>query len=237
MELHYPLIPLPQLDAAARADNRNYMQLEMAIVHNVLLRTLSTVWNYAPLVSPKDQISFARYCLIMVEGIDTHHHNEETIIFPFLATKLSMEDNVEQHKTFQDGMHEFKKYFEGVVARTVKYDGEKAKSLLTAFADPLVQHLRDEIPTLAPEELHKFEKAEFDGMMRALENHLKAQGGLFTVFPLAMCNHDSKEIPNWPPLPAPLRWFIRNIAVWRHASYWKFGSFDKAGRPRVYTPA
>ncbi|KAJ8515148.1 hypothetical protein ONZ45_g7394 [Pleurotus djamor] len=103
MELHYPLIPLPQLDAAARADNRNYMQLEMAIVHNVLLRTLSTVWNYAPLVSPKDQMSFARYCLIMVEGIETHHHNEETIIFPFLATKLSMEDNVEQHKTFQEG--------------------------------------------------------------------------------------------------------------------------------------
>ncbi|KAJ8455591.1 hypothetical protein ONZ45_g18898 [Pleurotus djamor] len=237
MEPHYSLITLPQLDDAARADNRNYMQLEMSIIHNVFLRALNTVWNYAPLVPPKDQFSFAQYCLIMVESIHAHHHNEETLIFPFLETKISMEHNVEQHEAFQGGMNDFQKYFEGVIAGTVKYDGAKAKALLTAFADPLVQHLHDEIPTLAPEELHKFEKADFDGMMAALEHHIKSQGGLFTVFPLVMCNHDFKEVPNWPPIPAPLKWFVQNIAVRRHASYWKFASFDRTGQPRVYTPA
>ena len=56
-----------------------------------------------------------------------------------------MSNNVEQHEAFQDGFVAFGGYLNQVRAGEEKFDGEKLKALLVAFADPLVQHLHDEV--------------------------------------------------------------------------------------------
>ena len=56
-----------------------------------------------------------------------------------------MSHNLEQHRAFQEGSEKFENYLKQVCAGKEKFDAEKLKSLLVAFGDPLVEHLRDEV--------------------------------------------------------------------------------------------
>lgn len=236
MQAPYPLIPVPTISQDDWIDKRKTLCWDMSLIHNVFIRSVNTVWNNAPLVTPQDEVSFAGYALTMAAAIHTHHHSEETIVFPFLATKLPMEENIEQHEQFQAGLKEFTAYFQEVFNGEARYDATKTRELVASFGGALVQHLHDEIPTISPEALSVLDTEGFDKMMLELEEHIKSAPGLFTVFPFTLSNHDYAATPNWPPIPGPLSWFVRHIAVWRHSSYWKFSSFDMAGRPKAYSP-
>lgn len=39
-------------------------------------------------------------------------------------------------------------------------------------------------------------------------------------------------IHKFPPAPAPIKWFICNVAYRVHADWWKFGATDFKGRMR-----
>ncbi len=80
-----------------------------------------------------------------------HHHDaEEHDFFPTIEQISNapgiMQHNIEQHRAFTPGFDLFQAY-----ARTCPpkdYDGQKLRSLIEAFAEPLTQHLHDEIETL-----------------------------------------------------------------------------------------
>ena len=147
VESPYPLISLPTVPFFAVATDgvAANMSCDMALIHNVFIRGMNSIWRNAPLVKPGDEIAFAGYCLCCMTLIHDHHHGEETILFPFFQTKLDMSHNVEQHESFHAGMDAFEQYMNQVFNRKDKYDGEKTRALLKAFADPLVQHLHDEV--------------------------------------------------------------------------------------------
>jgi predicted thioredoxin/glutaredoxin len=56
-----------------------------------------------------------------------------------------MAHNLEQHEEFYTGMDTFEDYLKKVQSKQQEYDAEKMRELLKAFADPLVQHLHDEV--------------------------------------------------------------------------------------------
>jgi hemerythrin-like domain-containing protein len=85
------------------------------------------------------------YSLSCISAIHAHHRGEEEFIFPFLQTKLDMAHNLEQHEEFHAGMDTFEDYLKKVQSKQQEYDAEKMRELLKAFADPLVQHLHDEV--------------------------------------------------------------------------------------------
>lgn len=141
----YRLIPIPQLPANAQEDHAEFFHVDMSLIHNVIIRGLNSCWVNAPLVKPKDEQAFAGYALTLIELIRSHHHGEETIIFPFLQTKFDMGDNINQHAEFHDGIEAFEKHFLDVKNKSEKYDAEKTRALLRAFADLLVEHLHSEV--------------------------------------------------------------------------------------------
>ena len=104
-----------------------------------------------------------------------HHHDaEEQEFFPNIERISGVEGlmvrNVEQHRAFTPGFDEFQTY-----ARTCKpedYDGQKIRSLVEAFAEPLTQHLRDEIDTLRA--LDKYDSERIRQAYRKLEKILMA---------------------------------------------------------------
>ena len=96
-------------------------------------------------MKPQDERALAGYAISCTTAIHEHHHGEETIIFPFLSTKLDMSHNLEQHEAFQGGLAQFDRYFEDVQKKAKKYDAVKARELLRGFADDLVPHLHDEV--------------------------------------------------------------------------------------------
>jgi hypothetical protein len=135
----------------------------MALAHNGIIRGLNSIYIQAPHLPANDQATirdFLTYCQCWCESMHHHHESEEQEFFPSIE-KLSgipglMARNVEQHKAFTPGFEEFQTY-----ARTCQpkdYDGQKLKSLVDAFAQPLVQHLHDEIETLRA--LDKYDSAQ-----------------------------------------------------------------------------
>ena len=147
VENPYPLISLPTVSVLATVlDNpAAYLSCDMALIHNVFIRAINSIWRNSILVMPRDEVAFAGYTRCCLAPIHSHHHSEETFLFPFLQTKLDMSHNLEQHAAFQVGMHPFEQYMTQVYNGEEKYDGEKTRGLLQAFADPLVEHLHEEV--------------------------------------------------------------------------------------------
>jgi hemerythrin-like domain-containing protein len=137
-----PSVPFVQtLDS----DIQGLLAADMSLVHNVFIRGLNSIWRNAPLVKPNDVDAFAGYSITCIRTIHEHHHGEEKIVFPYLQTKLDMSHNLEQHEGFHAGMDAFEDYMKKVQNKEETFDAEKTRELVKAFADPLVQHLHEEV--------------------------------------------------------------------------------------------
>ncbi|KAG5645176.1 hypothetical protein DXG03_006801 [Asterophora parasitica] len=152
------------------------------------------------------------YALSCAEAIHLHHHGEEAIIFPILSTELDMGHNVEQHEAFTGALAVFEKYMTQVQTRKEEYNAEKTRQLLRVFAEPMVTHLHDEIPTISAERLRVFSKLKLDTMVKGLERlrliwpysncdtnlekHIRDQP-FFTTMPYTVTHHDFVTYPSW----------------------------------------
>jgi hypothetical protein len=75
-----------------------------------------------------------------------HHHIEETFLFPIYNEKLgehAMDNNIDQHHAFMDGLNDLESYFKKVHAGTTTYSGKTVIEKLNGFADALVLHLAE----------------------------------------------------------------------------------------------
>ncbi|PPR03396.1 hypothetical protein CVT24_012521 [Panaeolus cyanescens] len=238
----YSLIPLPEYAIIQTVDKdlKAKVFFDMIMVHNVFIRAMNSIHVNATKVTPEDVPAFIGYCLTAIETIGFHHQMEEETVFPILEKKIEeMSHNVEQHKAFHDGMETFKQYMLDVREKKETYEGERARELSKAFSEPLLQHLHDEIPTISPEMLSRFddEPETLQNMYHRLEEHAKSQPGKLTVFPFVMTHHDVKTSPNWPAFPAPIKWFARNIAPLWNSSFWKLSPYTSRGESQTYNPA
>jgi hypothetical protein len=125
----------------------------MALAHNGMIRGLNSIFLQAPHIPRGDLAArrdFLIYCQCWCESMHHHHDAEEAEFFPSIeqisGVQGLMERNVEQHRAFTPGFERFQEYARTCLPKD--YDGEKIKSLVEGFAEPLTQHLRDEIETL-----------------------------------------------------------------------------------------
>lgn len=147
----------------------------MSLAHNGMIRGLNSIYLQAPNLPSNDQAivrDFLTYCQCWCESMHHHHDMEEQEFFPSIE-KLSgvaglMERNVEQHRAFTPGFEEFQTYVR--TCQPKDYDGQKLKSLIDAFAEPLTKHLHDEIDTLRG--LDKYNSAQVRGAYKRFEKLL-----------------------------------------------------------------
>ncbi|KAF8153175.1 hypothetical protein B0H34DRAFT_800411 [Crassisporium funariophilum] len=231
----YATIPIPNAPVYASADIAEWFATEMSLAHNLIIRGINSIWINAPLVKPGDVVAFAGYTLACLKMIHEHHEGEEKVVFPRLQSKLDMGHNVEQHEAFHDHMVALEEYMTKVHAGQEKYDAERTRRMVKDFADPLVEHLTEEIPTISPKKLSVFTAEELTEMNNALGEHIKNGGGFFTVFPFGMTTHNRQEAPDWPPVPWVIKWFALNIGYFVNRSYWKFSPYTRTGVPQTYT--
>ncbi|KAM6501083.1 hypothetical protein JOM56_004097 [Amanita muscaria] len=234
MEAPYTLIDTPAGVAYNHLDVLNHFWLDMALAHNVFLRFLNNIHEIAAKIKPGDESAFAGYCKTGIDLIHLHHKGEEEILFRHLSNRLDMSGNIHEHGEFQGGLDAFYQYMKAVFNKQEEYDAEKTISLFRSFGDSLAKHLRDEIPTIQPEQLKEFEKSELDAMMKEHEEYVKKKSSLFLVLPWCLSHHNSQDRPDWPPLPGPLLWIARNVGGLKHPSYWKFSPYDMKGNPKQY---
>lgn len=125
----------------------------MALAHNGIIRGLNSIYLQAPCIPRKDLDTirdFLTYCQCWCESMHHHHDAEEAEFFPSIERIAKspglMARNVEQHRAFTPGFEAFQEY--ASTCRAEDYDGQRLRSLIEDFAEPLTQHLREEIDTL-----------------------------------------------------------------------------------------
>jgi hemerythrin superfamily protein len=127
----------------------------------------------APHIKHADEKAFCQYMRHWCQFLHIHHSGEEDTLFPEIEAlageKGLMDANVEQHYAFHGGLHEFFEYVEACCAGSEKYSGQKVVEMIDSFGKPLMEHLADEIPTLAG--LRKFGKR-----METLPKLMQAEG-------------------------------------------------------------
>lgn len=106
----------------------------------------------APHIKQEDEKSFCNYITAWYRFLDVHHSSEEASFFPVVEKMTGvqglMDANIEQHKTFHDGIERLQNYIEAVSADKEKYDGDKVVGMIDEFGEVVMQHLTDEIHTI-----------------------------------------------------------------------------------------
>ena len=125
----------------------------MASAHNGIIRGLNAIYLQAPSVPHNDPTTirdFLTYCQCWCESMHHHHDVEEETLFPrieqFTRQPGLMQRNIERHRAFTPGFETFHEFVKSCAPDD--YDGRDIRRLVEAFAEPLTQHLRDEIETL-----------------------------------------------------------------------------------------
>jgi hypothetical protein len=121
----------------------------MALVHNMALRGLNSIYLQAQHVVKADEVSFCKYILVWHLMLHHHHSTEEEELFPaieeLLGEKRAMAANVEQHHAFHAGLEALVAYVQDCEAGKQKYSGDRIVALIDDFGEILAGHLADEI--------------------------------------------------------------------------------------------
>ncbi|KAI5459693.1 hemerythrin HHE cation binding domain-containing protein [Mariannaea sp. PMI_226] len=214
---------------------------EMALVHNMIIRGLNSIYLQAPHVQSKDISSFQRYCMAWYDLLHVHHSGEESQFFPYVETatgkKGIMEKNIQQHEAFHEGLETFKSYIQECISGKVKFDSAKIITIIDEFGETLTQHLREEIPTILG--LREYGEDKFSTIKQVFdaegEDSMKKLG-LVAGLPFCFGNHDVNyedgKWAKWPPAPMAVHLLSRHVTFWAHRDAWKFCACDRLGQMR-----
>ncbi|KAF8902576.1 hypothetical protein CPB84DRAFT_1846226 [Gymnopilus junonius] len=252
----YPLIPINDTNFDFHNSNTlaQWFSTELILMHNVVIRGLNSIWLNAPLVLRSDTKSFIGYGLACTSLIRAHHKTQEQVIFPRFQEKIDMRMNVVQHLTFETQLKNLEAYLQNVLEGNESYDCERLLGLRAALGGTLVQHLHDEVrvlqspffskaeinerevSTVSQMQLSAFSVEELNIIAHAIDDHKKDLRDSPTFFPFIMTHHHKEDAPNWPVLPASVKWLINHVGLHLHHDYWKFSPYTATGDFRVYPP-
>jgi hypothetical protein len=143
---------------------------------------------------------------------------------------------------FLDGLVAFNTYL-STLGEPYDFDGAELQRIMSSFQDAFNDHFHSEIATIASfskiSTAPKFGSPEVEqaaAVFKAWGKKTVTKAGTTDVVPFFLMNLDTTYEEglwaNWPPMPAPIRWGLVNIAGAYHWGWWKFASCDSAGKPR-----
>lgn len=154
--------------------------VEMANVHNLILRGLNAIYLQADAVSDApDVVDFMLYIKAWADTVEHHHSAEESMFFPEIekiaqeagAIQAVMNANIDQHNLFDTKLSETAMYAQRVSKGDENYDSTRLKALIDGFAPVLTQHLHDEIDTLM-----KLENCDGAKVLKAMKDTAEEGG-------------------------------------------------------------
>ncbi|KAI8960386.1 hypothetical protein F5Y11DRAFT_330056 [Daldinia sp. FL1419] len=218
----------------------------MALLHNAILRGYNSIYQQAPHVKPGDKADFIGYALTWHKFVTSHHDDEEATLFPKVEAVLN--DNTiwaethKEHEAFLGGLAQVEQYLRGVEPKPSTFDGAELVTILESFREPFEAHFHSEIATIAALSDHANAPAPGSAAAEDAAATFKSWGkttvtkaGTLDVVPFFLLNLDGTAEDgawaNWPPIPAPIKWGLVNIAGAWHGRWWKFSSCA-GGKPR-----
>ncbi|KAJ7773463.1 hypothetical protein B0H16DRAFT_1512426 [Mycena metata] len=230
MPYPFGLIARPAGDWKDIFDNQ---AIDMSISHNMFIRGINAIYAQAEGIKPEQVKPFTFFCISFLGMLHHHHHIEETLLFPFYEAKLglhTMDANVEQHHAFMDGLTDLETYVKQVHAGEAEYSGKTIVAKLDSFTDTLIEHLREEIPTLESSKMRAaFTEADLHDLEAQLGKRIMKEVSLVTTLPMGLICHDKSTASYFPPLPKPILWVVQYGLFRLHSDAWAFGPCDVNG--------
>jgi len=145
-------------------------------------------------------------------------------------------------EAFLTGLEEYHKYLSSLPSPS-DFSGTELRRIMSTFQEPFVDHFHAEIATISALADHPNAPKEGTEEAKAASATFKSWGkstvtkaGVTDVVPFFLLNLDrgieAGMWANWPPMPAPVKWGLINIAGSLHSSWWKFASCDARGNKR-----
>ncbi|CAI4214317.1 unnamed protein product [Parascedosporium putredinis] len=214
--IHTPIYGLPK---DAKPDFFDSLASEMALVHNLVIRGLNAIVLQAPTSSPRMRLRSATSYRTGVSSSALTTAARKALLprnRKVDGEKGIMDTNIGQHDMFHAELDGFEEYVKGCIAGKTKFDRNEVVSRLDGFAQTLVTHLNEEIPSLL--DLRKFGVEKMAPLTKIIEEEVKEGMGSMTF-------------------TGGMSWFLsvimflcRHLTFGVHADWWKFGPCDKWGR-------
>ncbi|UPX17434.1 uncharacterized protein EKO05_0007788 [Ascochyta rabiei] len=241
------LVTTPQY-ATNKTDIFTTGATHMAHIHNAILRGYNSIYNQAPHIQEADKAAFVGYSMTWFRFVKSHHDDEEAGLFPKVAEVLGGKDSElwgvthKEHESFLTGLAEYARYLEELKTPN-DFDGEILRTIMVGFQESFNHHFHSEISTIASfAELKSapasgsLEEDAAAAVFKAWGKKTVTKAGTTDVVPFFLMNLDAtyegRKWANWPPMPAPVRWGLVNVAGSWNWTWWKFASCDSAGKPR-----
>lgn len=220
----------------------------MSHIHNSILRGYNSIYLQAPHIQDTDSPAFIGYALTWFKFVKSHHDDEEAELFPKVAEVLGSKDEDlwdethKEHESFLHGLGEYEKYLSHLASPS-DFDGKELCRIMDSFQQPFEQHFHSEISTIASfadlPSAPAPDSPEADraaAVFKAWGKKTVTKAGTTDVVPFFLMNLDTTyeegRWENWPPMPAPIRWGLVNVAGSWNWAWWKFASCDARGLPR-----
>lgn len=144
--------------------------------------------------------------------------------------------------SFLAGLAEFNTYLDTLDAPT-SLNATKLLGIMDSFKANFENHFHSEISTIAALADHPKAPTSDTPEAAAASETFKTWGkktvtkaGMLDVVPFFLLNLDRTAEDglwaNWPPMPAPVKWGLTNIAGSWYGAWWKFSSCDSQGQPQ-----
>ncbi|KAL9118643.1 MAG: hypothetical protein Q9187_004807, partial [Circinaria calcarea] len=179
------------------------------------------------------------YCLAWHDCVAEHHHYEETEFFPAIdkavGEKGVMENAVEQHAAFHDGLERFKNY---LLEKGVNFSHVDLIAIMDSFSEPLYAHLKAEPTSILALSRYNTPQTPIDIVAMALEAGKKSVtiGFVFNVLPVFLLNMETVDFEGgmwhnvFPPFNKVVKWILtRGAPLWQRRR-WRFASCTPDGK-------
>ena len=218
----------------------------MALLHNAILRGYNSIYQQAPHVKEADRADFVGYALTWYKFVKSHHDDEEETLFTRVEEVLKDKEvfaaTHEEHASFLGGLGEFQSYLASLKTPATDFSGAELLRIMEGFREPFAAHFHSEIETIAALAAHPNapapgspEEAEASLTFKRWGKSTVTKAGTLDVVPFFLLNLDGTVEDglwaNWPPIPAPIKWGLTNIAGAWYGGWWKFSSCA-GGKPR-----
>ncbi|CAJ2505243.1 Uu.00g126370.m01.CDS01 [Anthostomella pinea] len=238
------LITTPQYETK-KTDIFTTGATHMALLHNAILRGYNSISQQAPHIKPADKADFIGYSLTWHKFVKTHHDDEEATLFTkveeVLDDKTLWEETHKEHESFLGGLSQFEKYLTTLKSPS-DFSGTELTRIMSTFQEPFESHFHSEISTIAALADHpkapkpgSEEEAAASLTFKTWGKSTVTKAGTLDVVPFFLLNLDGTTEDglwaNWPPIPAPIKWGLTNIAGAYYSRWWKFSSCAN-GKPK-----
>ncbi|GAB1310233.1 Iron-sulfur cluster repair protein DnrN [Madurella fahalii] len=211
----------------------------MALSHNAFIRGFNTIYQQAPRVhNPSDKADFVGYCLAWVDCVATHHHYEETELFPNIdkaaGQKGLMDGAVNEHEAFHGGMERFRNY---LLDKGAGFSGTELVAIMDEFKEPLHSHLKAEPAAIVALARYNTPDTPIDilGIAEAAGKKQVNLSFMFNTLPVFFLNMETVEFEGgmwhgvFPPMKGVARAVMNKAVPMWHSGRWRFASCSADG--------